>query len=414
MKRKQSHPESLFPERRQFDKVLKSLSTRFVTATMEELDGEIEKGLAEIADCFKAQRVTLWELSEDGQEAHLIHFYAESGGEPPARTFMHQTIPHIIDAVRKRETFCVSRIDDLPGSAEIDKQTLRSKGVKSLLSVPLFVGGSPRGALSLSFTRTEHEWTDTEVTLARQIGEVMAGALYRKRAYRALQHRIRFETMVSDLSASFVNIPSEAVDGEINKWLGRLAEFFDIDRCTVAVFTEDGAAAHLTHSWATEGNELDLTLPAAELWPWSAGQFMRGKSVRFSHLDELPKEASIDKQTWKRLGAKSHLSVPLFSEDRVIGALGLGSLRAHRTWEDHLVERLRLVGSVLSNALSRKRAETLIRESEEFNRTIIGSLIDHIAILDPIKNGEVISVCSLVLQYGRNQRSSNSSLAEQY
>lgn len=227
MKRKHPYSEPLFPERRQFDTVLKSLSTRCVTASMEELDGEIEKGLAEIADYFHVQRVTVWEFSEDGQEVHLTHVYVETGDEQPVQTLMHQTLPHIMDTVRKRETFCVSRIDDLPGSAEIDKQTLRSNGVKSLLSVPLVVGGSPRGALSLSFTRTEHEWADTEVTLARQIGEVMAGALDRKRAYRALQHRIRFETLVSDLSASFVNIPSEAVDGEINRWLGRLAEFFD-------------------------------------------------------------------------------------------------------------------------------------------------------------------------------------------
>lgn len=130
---------------------------------MEELDGEIEKGLAEIADCFHIQRVTVWELSQDGREANLTHFYAEVGDEPPVQTLMHQTLPHMMDTVRKRETFCVSRIDDVPGSSEIDKQTLRSIGVKSLLSIPLFVGGSPRGALSFSCLRTEHKWTDTEV-----------------------------------------------------------------------------------------------------------------------------------------------------------------------------------------------------------------------------------------------------------
>jgi PAS domain S-box-containing protein len=390
MKKKRLHSGPLFPERRQFDEVLKSLSASCVNASVEELDREIEQGLAEIAACFHAQRVTVWELSEDGQEADLTHSYAEEGDEPPVQNLVHQTLPHIMDTVRKRGTFFVSRIDDLPESAEIDKRTLRSTGVKSLLSVPLFVGGSPRGALSFSFIRTEHKWTDTEVTQARQIGEVIASALDRKRSYRALQHRIRFETLISDLSASFVNIPAEAVDGEINKWLGRLAEFFGIDRCTLAVFTEDGAAARFTHSWATEGNELDLSLAATDLWPWSAGEIKRGKPVRFSHLDELPKEAAIDKQSWNRLGAKSNLSVPLLSEDRVMGVLSLGSLRAHRTWEDHLVERVRMVGSVLSNALARKRAEALIRESEEFNRTVIGSLGDHIAVLD--RNGKILEV----------------------
>ncbi|MEJ2657934.1 MAG: sigma 54-interacting transcriptional regulator [Desulfobacterales bacterium] len=399
MKKEHLHSVSLFPERRQFDNVLKSLLTRCITASVEELDGEIEKGLAEIAACFQVQRLTVWELSEDGQEAHLTHSYAEAGDEPPVQTLMHQALPHIMDTVRKRETFCVSRIDNLPESAEIDKETLRSIGVKSLLTEPLFVGGSPRGALSFSAIRTEHEWTDREVAQARQISEVIAGALDRKRAYCALQHRIKFETLISDLSASFVNIPSEAVDGEINRWIGCLAEFFEIDRCTVAMFTEDGAIARFTHSWATEGNELDLTLPAGELWPWSAGQLKRGKAVQFAHIDELPEEAGIDKQTWKRLGAKSHLSIPLLSEDRVIGALSLGSLRVYRTWEDPLVDRVRMVGSVLSSALARKHTETLIRESEKFNRTVIGSLSDHIAILN--REGKILEVNEAWKQFAR-------------
>ncbi|MCJ7685997.1 MAG: sigma 54-interacting transcriptional regulator [Desulfobacteraceae bacterium] len=397
MKRKHSHSEPLFPERRQFDKVLKSLSTRFVTATVEELDGQIEKGLAEIADCYHVQRATVWELSEDGQEAHLTHFYTESGDDPPVQTLMQQTLPHILDKVRKRETFCVSRIDDLPGSAEIDKETLYSSGVKSLLTEPLYVGGSPRGALSLSFIRTEHEWSDTEVAQARQIGEVMAGALDRKRAYRALQHRINFETLISDISVSFVNIPSEAVDGEINQCLGRLSQFFGIDRCTLVVFTEDDATSLLTHSWAaTEGNKLDLTLPVDKLWPWSAGQVKRGKPVRFSHLDELPEEAIIDKQTWKRLGAKSHLSIPLLFEGRVIGALSFGSLRAHRTWEDHLVERVCMVGSVLSSALARKRAEEALRASEERFREFFKNTPDYCYIISP--EGNILNINHAALQ----------------
>jgi len=256
--------------------------------------------------------------------------------------------------------------------------------------------GRTAGSPSLSFIKTEHKWTDSEVAQARQIGEVMAGALDRKRVYRALQHRIRFETLVSSLSASFVNIPSDAVDDEITRWLGRLAEFFEIDRCTVAMFKDDGAAARLTHSWAPEGNELDLTLPAAELWPWSAGQLKRGKAIRFSHLNELPKEASIDKQSWKRLGAKSHLAIPLLSKDKVIGALSLGSLRKNRTWEDHQVERLRLVGSVLSSALVRKRTEEALRISEERFREFFKNTPDYCYIISP--KGNILNINHAALQ----------------
>jgi PAS domain S-box-containing protein len=66
-------------------------------------------------------------------------------------------------------------------------QTLRQYGTKSLLAVPLFVGGVPRGALSLSFISSEHKWSDREMMQARRVGEIIANALDRRKAETALR-----------------------------------------------------------------------------------------------------------------------------------------------------------------------------------------------------------------------------------
>jgi signal transduction histidine kinase len=49
----------------------------------------------------------------------------------------------------------------------------------------------------------------------------------------------------------------------------------------------------------------------------------------------------------------------------VVGAIGFGSFRTRRDWPDDLVQRLRLVSEIVSNALARKRADEALRAREQ-------------------------------------------------
>jgi signal transduction histidine kinase len=57
------------------------------------------------------------------------------------------------------------------------------------------------------------------------------------------------------------------------------------------------------------------------------------------------------------LGVKSLVGVPLLVGAKVAGALVLTTLGTERTWRDDLVQRLRLFGEVLAQALSRRQSE---------------------------------------------------------
>ena len=45
-----------------------------------------------------------------------------------------------------------------------------------------------------------------------------------------LEERLRFEELLSDLSANFVNIPADLVDAEISSGLEQIARFLQVDR----------------------------------------------------------------------------------------------------------------------------------------------------------------------------------------
>ena len=181
----------------------------------------------------------------------------------------------------------------------------------------------------------------------------------RRRAEVSLGERLRFETLLAEEAATFSRVSAADVDHEIERALRRIADFLGVDWSTLTEYSEDSRTARVTHRWMAEGMDPQ---PVAGLGlgeiPWSVAQLRRGATVRFARVEELPEvEAAVDRQTYRRLGVKSSVAVPLTMEGVVIGALAFSAVAVERAWRDEFVQRLQLLGEVFANTLSRRRAE---------------------------------------------------------
>ena len=67
-----------------------------------------------------------------------------------------------------------------------------------------------------------------------------AGDIKDGQGRRELEERIRFEELLCDLSAAFVNLPADAVDKEIDHGLELVVKFLGADRGVLLQFSEDG------------------------------------------------------------------------------------------------------------------------------------------------------------------------------
>ncbi len=168
-------------ERRRFDRLLISLSTRFKNAGPKDLDGEIEEGLKEIVPFFGCDRITLWEFSAGGEEASLTHHFAARGAEPPVQKFLHEEFPYTARQLLQEQIVFVARIDDLPDVAALDRENFRQYGVTSFIVIPIFMAATPRGCLSLTTVWREREWSAEEIVQIGRIGAMLGNALDRKR-----------------------------------------------------------------------------------------------------------------------------------------------------------------------------------------------------------------------------------------
>jgi signal transduction histidine kinase len=180
----------------------------------------------------------------------------------------------------------------------------------------------------------------------------------RRRAEVLLGERLRFETLLSEQVATFSRISPADVDREIQRALRRIADLLGVDWGNLTEYSDDSRTARVTHSWVADGAGPQPPAIGFEEIPWVVTRLRRGELVRFSKIEELPEsEAAVDRQTYRRLGIKSQLAIPLTVEGVVVGALAFSTVGAERIWRDEFVQRLHLLGDVFANTLSRRRSE---------------------------------------------------------
>jgi PAS domain S-box-containing protein len=204
----------------------------------------------------------------------------------------------------------------------------------------------------------------------------------RKRADEALAEQQRFDRLISEISADFVKLSLDEVDSKINKVLRLLVEFFDADRCSIGLFSENGTQLALAFEYHSTGAEPAPESILKEQMPWYMEQLIRGNPVVINRVEDFPPEAQNERKLCLAKGMKSLLSMPLISGKKTLGSFALVSVHAERDWPEHLLQRFRLVGELFSNLLERKQADEasrksdrILRQSENDLRVLAGRLI---------------------------------------
>ncbi|HLO26738.1 MAG TPA: sigma 54-interacting transcriptional regulator [Geobacteraceae bacterium] len=178
----------------------------------------------------------------------------------------------------------------------------------------------------------------------------------------AKEERLQFESLLSDLSAAFINVPVSDVDRKVEQGLQKVVDFLGFDRCSIWLMTEDGRL-HLTHSYALAGIKQPPQVVDEAVPVWTS-MWRRGEMFKVSDVDELPDNLWREKKYCREMGGiKSFLFIPLSVGGTVVGLVSFASYTVKRTWPDLLVQRLRLLGDVFGNALERKRADQKIQNA---------------------------------------------------
>ena len=182
-----------------------------------------------------------------------------------------------------------------------------------------------------------------------------------------MNEALRFESLLTDLSMRLSAASMDELDAAIDGTLIQLFEFLGTDRASLIELLPGADSAALTHSRARPGvvaatANATVIPPSANPYAWYRDQLTRGKTLRFDRLpDELPESATAERAYAAALPMLSHVAVPLSVGGRWVGALLTATAKTYRSWNDRDVERIRIVGQILANALHRRHVERELR-----------------------------------------------------
>ncbi len=99
---------------------------------------------------------------------------------------------------------------------------------------------------------------------------------------------------------------------------------------------------------------------------------------------------------------KSNLTVPIAVGGRYVCALATGAFREYRTWDEETIDRVRLVGQILANAVHRKRTEEQLRLQLDEIRALKDQLQEeNVYLREEIRGGDFTDVVGQSPALGR-------------
>jgi DNA-binding CsgD family transcriptional regulator len=177
-----------------------------------------------------------------------------------------------------------------------------------------------------------------------------------------------FETFLADLSATFIDVPADQVDSQIVAGLRQIVEFLAIDRSGFGELLTDKNKLAITHSYQVPGVPPTPRIYVEDHWPDAARKILEGKAFRVP--EDLPPEASAEREYVAQVGLKSQFTIPLKMAGTVIGGIGFASFRSHLEWPEDLVLRLGLMGDIFNCALARKHAYEALQRANRQVRSL--------------------------------------------
>lgn len=193
---------------------------------------------------------------------------------------------------------------------------------------------------------------------------VLRDITQRKKIEGELRYKNELKNVITALSAKFININLANFDNGIDEALRQLAEFADIDRCYIFLFSENNKNMSNTHEWCASGIEpqiLRLKEIPINQFSWINNQIKAMEIVHVPSVAHLSEQAQAEKKEWELEGIRSLVNVPMVYQGSVIGFLGFDSVREEKIWSEDMLGLLRVAADMFANVIRRRQMDQDIK-----------------------------------------------------
>ena len=197
--------EESIRRRLKFEKTVSDISSRFVG--IFDIDDAINASLTDMGRFSRSSRAYVFLIREDGTMMDNAHEWCAEGVSPQIDNRKQLPVaefPWWMKKLHKGEVIQIEDVSKVPAEAKSEREVLERQQIKSLLVLPLTIGGKPGGFVGFDNVIRTVTWGDDDLALLRVASEIMGNALERKKAEEALKqsehsYRVLFESTLDGL-----------------------------------------------------------------------------------------------------------------------------------------------------------------------------------------------------------------------
>jgi PAS domain S-box-containing protein len=179
-------------QRADMENLIATISTRFIDIASEDLDQGFNWALQIIGEFTQVDNSYIFMLTNHGALINNTHNWCAPEVEPLSHSLMSfsaQEAPWWMALLWKFEPIKIPCVADLPAEARREKELLEACGIQSAMIVPLVSAGILRGFVGFNSVRIKKNWSDTDATLLRRVGEIFANTIERQWAASEMHRR---------------------------------------------------------------------------------------------------------------------------------------------------------------------------------------------------------------------------------
>ncbi|WP_165835505.1 EAL domain-containing protein [Ruminiclostridium sufflavum] len=170
------------------------------------------------------------------------------------------------------------------------------------------------------------------------------------------EDQIKFQKMVSNISADLIGVNEYNIDEKINTFLKMSGDYFRVDR----IFFISLSQNFRTYEWCGEGIQSAIdSVPNVieENLKWWKRQLYNNDIVHISDIEMLPDEAEKEKAILRNLDTKSLFAITMTRKGKALGFLVFISNYDSNIFKDSHKKLLKILANILSDGLIKMEAE---------------------------------------------------------
>lgn len=344
--------------------------------TFQDLDALIQHICKETAIGLKIDRVALWNYEQDQIDLKNIYVHSEDKHYADL-SIPKKNISNYISNIESQPIIIASNVFKDESLKEFTIEYFPKYDIKSLLDIPIYIGGELNNILCLEATHEFRYWTNEDINFCKTVAEIIALAIEttkRKNAENQIIYKNEILTAIANVTSNLLihKDKSKIFDSSIEQ----IGKVLKVDRL---YYFENDIKTNLISQrfeWVSETDLAEIDNPDLQNFPHDLFSDFMEIILRKKAYNSLTK--NIPEGNFKKILVEqdivSILIIPLFDKDTFLGFIGFDDCKKERIWTDEEISILLTLSHNISSTIIRINNEKAIAESEEKFRLLANNI----------------------------------------